>query len=390
MKNVKFNFIQIILIIYLFFSIFISSVINITIYNLYINPIFWIILTIYLIYYTSGNHGRFSKIVENMKSMLIITLFYLILNFFSGLIFGFVNNPYSNRIIPFITNFWQIIIPIIGIEYTRSVIINENIKNKLFIVIFTIVFILFEINFSNLFGSLNNRETMFKYVSSVILPLIFGNILYTYLTIKGSYKLVLVYRILTELTFILVPILPNLDWFTLGIRGIIVPALIYIFLRSSINHRGERSSKRGRKKQNPIIYFPIFTIVIIFVLFMAGVFIYEPVAIISNSMTPVFYRGDVVVYRKVDNNKLKKLKLYTIIIYSKDGQAIVHRVVRKYYENGELYFITRGDANNSDDYKPVSTSQIIGIYQTSVKYIGYPSVWLNQFFNYEKPNVEIK
>ena len=308
----------------------------------------------------------------------------------SGLIFGYTSNPYSNKVIPFLTNFWQIVIVIMGIEYTRSYVINENKNNKLFVILFTIIFILLEINFSKLFSSINDREELFKYVSSILLPLVFGNILYTYLTIKGSYKLVYIYRVIVEVTFLIVPILPNFDWFMIGIRGIIVPAIIYLVLKYTSNYKAVRARSNGRKKQNPLIYVPVFSIILIFVLFMAGIFIYEPIAVLSNSMNPVFYRGDVVIYRKVDNNKLKNIKKYNIIIYSKDGQAVVHRVVGKYIKDGEMYFITKGDANISNDLNPVSESQVIGVYQLSIKYIGYPSVWLNQIFNYEKPNVEIK
>lgn len=390
MKRVKFNIFHLVILIYLIFSIFINKLIDLKTYNLIINPIFWLIISISIYIRTGNNHGRFSKLNENEKTILITTLFYLIINFMSGLIFGYTSNPYSNKVIPFLTNFWQIVIVIMGIEYTRSYVINENKNNKLFVILFTIIFILLEINFSKLFSSINDREELFKYVSSTLLPLVFGNILYTYLTIKGSYKLVYIYRVIVEVTFLIVPILPNFDWFMIGIRGIIVPAIIYLVLKYTSNYKAVRTRSNGRKKQNPLIYVPVFSIILVFVLFMAGIFIYEPIAVLSNSMNPVFYRGDVVIYRKVDNNKLKNIKKYNIIVYSKDGQAVVHRVVDKYIKDGETYFITKGDANISNDLNPVSESQVIGVYQLSIKYIGYPSVWLNQIFNYEKPNVEIK
>lgn len=390
MKRVKFNIFHLVILLYLIFSIFINKLIDLKTYNLIINPIFWLIISISIYIRTGNNHGRFSKLNENEKTILITTLFYLIINFMSGLIFGYTSNPYSNKVIPFLTNFWQIVIVIMGIEYARSYVINENKNNKLFVILFTIIFILLEINFSKLFSSINDREELFKYVSSTLLPLIFGNILYTYLTIKGSYKLVYIYRVIVEVAFLIVPILPNFDWFMIGIRGIIVPAIIYLVLKYTSNYKSVRTRSNGRKKQNPLIYVPVFSIILIFVLFMAGIFIYEPIAVLSNSMNPVFYRGDVVIYSKVDNNKLKNIKKYNIIIYSKDGQAVVHRVVDKYIKDGETYFITKGDANISNDLNPVSESQVIGVYQLSIKYIGYPSVWLNQIFNYEKPNVEIK
>ena len=152
---------------------------------------------------------------------------------------------------------------------------------------FTIIFILFEIEFPILFSNLNNRINVFEYIGYSILPIIFSNILYSYITLKGSYKLVLLYRLPVELAILLVPILPDYDWFMQGFVGIIVPVIIYIIFKYTSNHKMERS-RRSRKKKNPIIYFPFLSIIIAFVLFMAGVFIYEPIAILSNSMVPVF------------------------------------------------------------------------------------------------------
>src|SRR5574344_1263705 len=384
MRLFKFNTIHIMLIIYLALTIIFHAYLNTPIFNYVINPLFWLITCI-ICYQKLQNHQRFDNLNDNIKTMFIATLFYLILNFLSGLLVGYTKNPSSIQFLSFIKNFYQVILVIIFIEYTRITIINKNPNNKWFIIFFTIIFIMLEINYYTLFNNFSDREILFKYICSIIIPLVFENILYTYLTIKGSYKLVLIYRVLFELSMLIVPILPNLDWFMLGIRGIIAPTIIYLFLKFNNTNHLQRTTIRRKKTKNPIIYIPLFTLIIIFVAFIIGLFIYEPIAILSNSMNPIFNRGDVVIYRKVTKEELENLKIYTIILYNKDGQAIVHRVIDRYVNKGTLYFITKGDANNTQDSIPVSESQVIGIYETSIKYIGYPSVWLNQFFKYEQP-----
>ena len=87
---------------------------------------------------------------------------------------------------------------------------------------------------------------------------------------------------------------------------------------------------------------------------------------------------------------MKKLKKDYIIIYSIEGQTVVHRIVDSFHEKGDIFYITKGDANNSNDLKPVSPENIVGLYQTSIKSIGKPSVWLHDFFKKEKAVVEIK
>lgn len=62
------------------------------------------------------------------------------------------------------------------------------------------------------------------------------------------------------------------------------------------------------KKSNSIAYIIIIPLVVIFASFMLGLFKYQPVAIVSNSMNPIFYRGDVVILCKVDKKSIKKLK----------------------------------------------------------------------------------
>lgn len=389
MKKIRYNYVQLILVLYLLFSCLIAPKLNSNLFNFYINPITLIVIMIISYSYTENSHGRFENLKENMKSVLIATLFYIILYFLGGLIFGYARSIYSHSIISIIKNIWQIIVPIITIEYTRSAIINENRKNYLFVFIFTLIFILLEINYYRFFNTIGNREEFFKYASSFLLPLVFGNILYTYLTIKGSYKLVLIYRVIFETILLLVPIFPAYDWFLTGIVGILTPGVIYLFLRIEKGRRTRREGRK-RKKESALGYIPIIIILIIFVCFMSGIFKYEPIAILSNSMNPLFYKGDVVVYSKHTDKELKNIKKNTIIVYNKEHQMIVHRVIRKYKKDGIVYYITKGDANMTQDVDPVRYDDVMGTYNFHIKYIGYPSVMLNRYFKHEDAKVETK
>ena len=129
---------------------------------------------------------------------------------------------------------------------------------------------------------------------------------------------------------------------------------------------------------------------IVFVLFMTGFLSTSPIAILSNSMSPYYSRGDVVVYRKIDDDTLKNIEKGNIIVYSKEGQLIVHRVIDIYEKNGVYFFITKGDANKDKDFDPVGEEDVIGVYKFHVKYVGFPAVWLNEFYRNEAPKVEIK
>lgn len=385
MKNFNIYFL---LIIYLIISTFLGNIAS-TVFS-YINPIILLMFSIYIHFSYGDNHGRFSKNEEYIKKMIIIMLIYSIIYFALGLIFGYVKSPYSHQILSILKNVWKLVIPILAIEYIRSVIVCSNSKSKFVILTTTILIFLLELNVNTFFKNINISEDSFKYISQTMIPLLATEILCTYLCIKGSYKLSLPYRIILQLIILFSPIYPNLDWFATGIIGIIFPTIIFLIYKYDYEKKNRNISKRKLKKQNPIIYIPILAILILFGSFMLGLFKYEPIAIVSNSMSPVFNRGDVVILRKVNSIDLNKLKEYDIIVYSIDKQQVVHRIVNIKEEKGKLYFKTKGDANISPDLKWVNEDQVLGKYEFSIKYIGYPSVWLNDIFKKQKPKVEIK
>lgn len=379
MRKVKLNITFIILTIFAIISIIFASFLNTKIFNSYINPILWIGIALYAYKY-DGIYSRFKNKVSNYKSVIVFILFYIIIYFCSGLLFGFAHTPYSHSLINICKNIWRIVIPIFCMEITRDICINRNKDNKWFIVICTILFIVLELNIDSLIVSSKTSKELFENICSIVLPLIFTNIMYTYYCLKGSFKLVLIYRLPLEILFLLVPVFPDHDWFVKACFGIIMPVLFILILRRVSDERGLRTEK-NRQKESLFGYIPFFGICILLVLFMVGVFKYEPVAIVSNSMVPVFSRGDVVIYEKVSDNALKNIENNSIIIYNRDGKYVVHRVIDRWLDGNEVLYLTKGDANNGDDGIPVKANQIIGVYKLHAKFVGYPSVWLNDLFN---------
>ena len=65
--------------------------------------------------------------------------------------------------------------------------------------------------------------------------------------------------------------------------------------------------------------------------------------------------------------KEEEIKLYDIIVYERDGNLIIHRVVKIEEANDEhpegRLFYTRGDANKYNDDLPVEYGQMKGIYR---------------------------
>ncbi len=349
----------------LFFLLIIYTISHILFYtnNFYINffkPFFWLIILI-IFYYQDLK-------ISNKKEInitLTISIIFFILYLTSGFIFGF-NKEHSNySLINFFINVWKVILPICGIEIIRYKLLRSNKNHFGFRALITIIIILSEINFRALF--LSHNIIFFHYFTSIIIPIIAQNILFTYLSLNSHYDIPIIIKLFNELPKVVLPITPSSNWFIEGSFAIIKVLIIYylfkyfIFRKKNINHFTRN-----------IALYPLTIITsILLVLFMLGLFPYQPIAILSNSMNPTFKRGDVVIYKKEEN-----IMPGNIIVFQYQNQIIVHRVI-----SINEYYVTKGDANNSVDYIKVQKKDIKGVYKFSIKYLGYPSIWLNELFS---------
>ena len=91
-----------------------------------------------------------------------------------------------------------------------------------------------------------------------------------------------------------------------------------------------------------------------------GIFGIKPVAVLSGSMEDTFMTGELIFVEKTDTSLLKE---GDVICYLMEGQAVTHRIVSiEQDEEGEDFYITRGDANNTEDRETVRPEQVQGIW----------------------------
>lgn len=361
--------------------------------NEIMKQLIWICIIIFLNWYNKNTYIPISKNKKYIKGIIIISAIHIITYFYIGFMLGFSKSPYNHTIEIIFKNTIQKIIPIIGIEMARNTLISKNKtkniltskkqtrKRKINITIITTILILVEINYNLINNIYQNKEIFFQYICSYIIPIIANNILYTYLSIKTTYLTVIIYRILKEIEILLLPILPDMDWFIQGVYGIISPLIIYLIFKYIIIKEKQDVRKKSDTIKEKISYTITIIVVTTIMCFMIGLFKYEPIAILSNSMQPTFCRGDVVIFKKVEEKQLKKLDKNTIIIYTIGEQNIAHRIVDIIKEKETIKYQTKGDSNNAPDSKLVQINQIKGIYVCNIKYIGFPSVWLYDYFH---------
>lgn len=100
---------------------------------------------------------------------------------------------------------------------------------------------------------------------------------------------------------------------------------------------------------------------------------YRVLSVISGSMEPTIYTGDVIIIRSVD--RAEEIVEGDILTYRTKEQAdmlVTHRVVGVLKLNGTpKAFLTKGDNNESEDISPVGFEQVVGRYQFRLPYFGY-------------------
>ncbi len=326
-------------------------------YSLLIKYIIPLLSLIYLIY-NYLNYKNIMTFKNKYYLPLIILISLLFLNFYLavGLFYGYTLNPLKNLL----TNIIDSIIPLISIELLRHNLI-KNKKNKPFIITLLIIFL--ELNYHTLF-TLNLKRDLYTYFCSEVIPLILSNFLFTYLTIHFHYTYSIILNILDKLIIYFVPFLPKTNWYLIGTSSLIKISLCFIIFQYIFN------------KKHKVNIFPSFLtiiMVILLTLFTLGMFKYEAIVILSNSMYPTLEKGDIVIYEKDIQNVHEK----DIIVFETKDKTIVHRVVKKINNS----YLTKGDNNNVVDNYKVDKKDIKGIYKFSLKYLGLPAVYLEEFLN---------
>jgi signal peptidase len=127
----------------------------------------------------------------------------------------------------------------------------------------------------------------------------------------------------------------------------------------------------------------VFTVIIILIVSMSlfsliqyrknpnkppSVFGYSAMSVLTGSMRPYLEPGDMIIDKAIDADEVK---VGDVLTYRLGSSIVTHRVTEIIAKDGNLLFETRGDANNTDDSRPVTEDQLIGKVILRVPYGGY-------------------
>ncbi|WP_297826054.1 signal peptidase I [uncultured Methanobrevibacter sp.] len=111
--------------------------------------------------------------------------------------------------------------------------------------------------------------------------------------------------------------------------------------------------------------------------------------VVSGSMEPAFYRGDIVLIEKADffgihEFNVDDVEVGDVVVYDAKwfNQPVIHRIINITDINGTTMYMIKGDNNNAPDPYYVTKEQIqskvvtFGDNLVVIPKIGYLSLWL--------------
>lgn len=346
-------------------------------YDNTINLSIWTIIFVLAISIKNTNiHIKYIK--EKIKIVVIIIIIYYMIYFLFGLVFEYSKSPYSHTVKGIILNILLLSAVLAMQEYVRTKLVAGT-KNKYMYFFIAILFVMLKLKYHYIFTNFINPASTFKYSLNVIFIEILNSLLLTYLSISGGYLLNYAYCLSLHFITILLPIFPSFNWFIDILLKSVLIFIIYIFINYENTIEERKYSKLELKRLAPYKILPTLIVLLLCICFIAGIFSYKPVAILSNSMYPTFSRGYLLIIKNIKNQDKKDIKENEIIAYELNHRIIIHRIIYKYINlNGEAIYITKGDNNMNADLKEVSENQIAGLVKYEIPYIGYPAVWMSE------------
>ncbi len=347
----------------------------ININNLYLISSMLLIFSIIITFFIGYEKDKYPYKKSSNLSMILYMLLYQVIIYLFGIVIGFLKSPYNLSIFGIIRNILPLILFILTSEFLRYLIIKKNTKKSLFLLC-VIVFTLLDLVNTNIFFDTMSKEQSLLFLTTIF-PCFFKSLLCTYSTNNFGYQPSIIFRIILILPMYIIPLIPNLNNYVESVLVIILSVIILI--KFTNRSKKVNNVSVNNKKYYNIIYAIIITWLLVVVYLTCGYFDYYALSIGSESMKEELDKGDVVIVDKTFQNELNNINIGDILVHTHNNVIVVHRVLKT--DDKRSYFITKGDNNKEADNWVIYPDEVIGVATFKIKYIGIPTVYLNEMYN---------
>ena len=309
----------------------------------------------------------------------VIALLYVMAYYLTGFEFGFYQNPYRLSLTYFFKFFLPIAAVITFTEVIRYVFLAQN--DKLAIALCYLSCVVADMLICSNIPSVTSMSKFMDLVAGALFPAIISNLLYNYLSKRYGFYPNLVFRAITILHAYTLPIKSGISDSLLNFFNILLPIGIYLFIDSLFERK--RRYALGNTSKFWRVLSTILTIVVLIimigtVMLISNQFYYGAYVIATESMTGELNRGDVAIYESYEEQLIIEGQ---VIVFEQNGSVIVHRVVDIEIINGITRYHTKGDANEDWDADYILDSDIIGLVNYKLPFLGYPTLWVRSLFD---------
>lgn len=340
--------------------------------------LFWIPFTLFLLLkYGFPRDKNYLK--YNTIQIVVISIFsYFLITYGLGMITGFGKSVFALNIKAILKNISIPFVLIVCQEIVRYIYARNSVNDKKPYIMLTLIYIFLDIVMEINGYDFYSFEIVFKFICLVVLKSIFNEILYSYITYNISFVPTLIMKLVFGLYIYILPIFPNLGEYLISVFGVLYPTAVYIMVFKTIKYY-DKSSIYVASVSRRYLGYPLIILLLIMVTLTSGIGKYQMIAIGSGSMSPVYERGDAVIFSKIKS--FDEIKVGSIIAYNKNGVLITHRVVEIIHKKNSYQFVTKGDYNENVDSGVVDSADVKGIVIYKIPYIGRPTIWLNEKLN---------
>lgn len=314
----------------------------------------------------------------NTKEVLIIisviAVVYLALYYMSGLAFGFYKNAYAIQN-TFFTHLLPIAVIIAATEVYRYVVRAQSSKSADILCYFSCV-IADMLVCSTASVAISSFNSFMELVAQTLFPAITANLLYHYLSKRYGMFPNMIYRAVTVLYIYIIPYVPAISDSLIAFANLLVPIAIYLFIDALYEKKKRYALGKKSKLEVPITVIAL-TIMISVVMLISNQFRFGTLVIATGSMTGELNRGDAAIFERYDDQQIENGQ---VIVFEKDNSTIIHRVAKIEHINGQIRYYTKGDANDDLDAGFITDSNIVGLVNYKVPYIGFPTLWMRSLF----------
>ena len=311
--------------------------------------------------------------------IIYVGLFYLL-----GLLFY----AFSKQIVPFgmksiLENIIPITIIIVSSEFIRNIMLNQEgtikIGHKKIDIAKFLTFlnmVLIDLIVYRGVYSLGTLNGLLSLIGFIFCASVSCNLFYNYTSKRYGFKGIIAYRLITSLYVYFIPIIPNMYIYFRSFIRMTVPYIMYLVIDYS--YVKDKYAVAFKDKRNNIIKIAAILIVTSLVTMLISCqFRYGIIVIGSGSMTGAIDYGDAAVFESYHG---QRINIGDVLVFKKDELKIIHRVVEIQKVNGSIRYYTKGDYNDYVDEDYRTSSDLLGVYKFRIRYIGYPTLFVNDLF----------